>query len=72
MFHDRRYHVFKLGSSTAAVAAAEFCVWVQVAIDVYILYREYQVKSYLSPWFPAFCPAAIAHQNHFLYLHQKK
>ena len=72
MFHARRYHVFKLGSSTATAAAAEFCGWVQVVIDVYILYREYQVKSYLSPWFPASCPDAIAHQNHFLYLHQKK
>ena len=42
--------VFKLGASAAA---SEFCVWVQVGIDIYIPHREYQVKPHSSPWFSA-------------------
>ena len=40
--------IFKL---SASAAASEFCVWVQVGIDVYIPHRKYQVKPHLSPWF---------------------
>ena len=40
--------IFKLGSSAAAI---EFCEWVQVGIDVYILCQKYQVKLYSSMWF---------------------
>ena len=29
----------------------EFCEWVHVKIDVYILHHKYQVKSHPSPWF---------------------
>ena len=54
--------IFKL---SASAAASEFCEWVQVGIDVYILHRKYQVKSHSSPWFSAACAAAIVHRNHF-------
>ena len=54
--------IFKLGASAAA---SQFCEWVQVGIDVYILHRKYQVKPHSSPWFSAVCTAAIAHKNHF-------
>ena len=47
--------IFKLGASAAA---SEFCEWVQVGIDVYILHRKYQIKSHSSPWFSAACAAA--------------
>ena len=60
--------IFKLDASTAA---SEFCEWVQVAIDVYIPHRKYQVKSHSSPWFSAACAAAIVHRNHFFHLYQK-
>ena len=59
--------IFKLGASAAA-AAAEFCEWVQVGIDVYILHRKHQVKPHLSPWFSAACAPAIVHRNHFFCL----
>ena len=42
--------IFKLGASTAA---AEFCEWVQVVIDVHISHRKYYVKPYSSPWLSA-------------------
>ena len=35
--------IFKL---SASVAASEFCEWVQVEIDVYILHQKYQVKPH--------------------------
>ena len=35
--------IFKLGASAAA---SEFCVWVQVGIDVYITHCKYQVKPH--------------------------
>ena len=40
--------IFELGSSAAAI---EFCEWVQVGIDVYILRQKYQVKPHSSMWF---------------------
>ena len=49
----------------ASVATSEFCEWVQVGIDVYILHRKYQVKSRSSLWYSADCAAAIIHRNHF-------
>ena len=63
-----RNDIFKLGAS---VTASEFCVWVQVGIDVYIPHCKYQVKPHLSPWFSAACAAAIVHRNHFFCLYQK-
>ena len=38
-----REDVFKL---SASAAAREFCEWVQVRIDVYILYGKYEVKPH--------------------------
>ena len=35
--------IFKLGASAAA---SEFCEWIQVGIDVYILHRKYKVKPH--------------------------
>ena len=61
--------IFKLGASAAAT---EFCEWVQVGIDVYILHRKYQVKPHSSPWFSAACAAAIVHRNHFFRLYQRE
>ena len=61
-------NIFKL---SASAAASEFCGWVQVGIDVYILHRKYQVKPHSSPWFSAACAAAIVHRNHFFRLYQK-
>ena len=60
--------IFKL---SASAAASEFCEWVQVRIDVYILYRKYQVKPHSSPWFSGAYVAAIVHRNHFLRLYQQ-
>ena len=40
-------------------------------IDGYIPHRKYQIKSHLSPWFPAACAAAIAHRNYFFRFYQK-
>ena len=60
--------IFKLSNSAAA---SEFCEWVQVGIDVYILHRKYQVKPHSSPWFSAACAAAIVHRNHFFHLYQQ-
>ena len=59
--------IFKLSVSAAA---SEFCVWVQVGIDVYIPNRKYQVKPHSSPWFSAACATAIVHRNHFFRLYQ--
>ena len=56
-------HMFKLGASAAA---SKFCELVQVAIEVYIPHRKYQVKPHSSPWFSAACAFAIAHRNHFV------
>ena len=58
-------NMFKL---SASAVASEFFEWVQVAIDVYIPHRKYQVKSHLSPWFSAAYAAAIVHRNHFFHL----
>ena len=60
--------VFKF---SASAAASEFCEWVQVGIDVYIPHRKYQVKPHSSPWFSAYCAAAIVHRNHFFRLYQQ-
>ena len=60
--------IFKLGASAAA---SNFCVWVQVGIDLYIPRRKYQAKPHSSPWFSAACAAAIVHRNHFFRLYQK-
>ena len=60
--------IFKLGASAAA---SEFCVWVQVGIDVYIPHRKYHVKPHSSPWFSAACAAAIVRRNHCFHLLQK-
>ena len=38
--------LFKLGASAAA---EEFCEWVQVGIDVYILHHKYQVNHHSLP-----------------------
>ena len=61
--------IFKLGASAAA---SEFCQWVQVGIDVYILHRKYQVTPHSSPWFSAACAAAIVHRSHFFRLYQRE
>ena len=37
--------IFKLGASDAV---SEFCEWVQVGINVYIIHRKYQVKPHSS------------------------
>ena len=58
-------NIFKLGASAAA---SEFCEWVQVGIDVYILHRKYQVKPHSSALFSAASPAGIADRNHFFRL----
>ena len=60
--------IFKL---SASAAACEFCEWVQVGIDLYIPHGKYQVKPHSSPWFSAFCAAAIVHRNHYFRLYQK-
>ena len=51
----------------ASADGTEFCVWVQVGIDVFIPHRKYQVKHHLSSWFSAACAASIAHRNHLLF-----
>ena len=61
--------IFKLGASSAA---SEFCKWVQVGTDVYILHRKYQVKSHSSPWFSAACAAAIVNRNRFFHSYQRE
>ena len=61
--------IFKLTASAAA--ASEFCEWVQVAIDVYVPHRKYQVKPHSPPLFSAACAAAIVHRNHFFCLYQQ-
>ena len=60
--------IFKLDASAAA---SEFCVWVQVGIDVYIPHRKYQVKPHSSPCFSAACVAAITHRNNFFNSYQQ-
>ena len=52
MFHGKIS--LKLGAS---VATAEFCDWVHVGIDGYVLHHKYLVSFHLSPWFSADCPA---------------
>ena len=52
------------------MAAAQFCEWVQVRIDVYIPRRKYQVKRHLHPWFYAACAALIALRNHLFRIYQ--
>ena len=64
-----RNDIFKLGAS---VTASEFCVWVQVGIDVYIPHCKYQVKPHSYPWFSAACAAAIVHRNHSFRLYQRE
>ena len=60
--------IFKLGASATASA---FCEWVQVAIDVYILHRKYQVQPHSSPWLSAICATALIHRNHFFHFYQR-
>ena len=58
--------IFKL---SASAAASEFCEWVLVGIDLYILYRKYQVKPHSSsPWFSISCAAAKVDRNHYFRL----
>ena len=54
--------IFKL---SASAAASEFCVWVQVGINVYVPHCKYQAKPHLSPWFSATCAAVIVHRSNF-------
>ena len=61
--------VFKVG---CFVAAAKFCEWFPVGLDVYIPHHKYQVKPHSSPWLVAALAAAIAHQNHFHLYQQNK
>ena len=49
--------LFKLSAS-----ASDFCGWFQVGIDVYIPYRNYQVKPHSSPWLSAVCAAVIGYK----------
>ena len=56
----------------AFAAASEFCVWVQVRIDVYIPHKKYQVKPHSPPWFSAACAPAIVHRNHFFHFSREK
>ena len=56
---------------SASAAAREFFERVQVAVDVYLSHRMYQVKVHSSPWSSAACAAVIAHRNHFFRLYQK-
>ena len=60
--------IFKL---SAYAAASEFCEWVQVGTDVYILHCKYQVKSQSSLRFSAACAAAIVQSNHLFRLCQE-
>ena len=60
--------IFKL---SASAVASEFCEWVQVGNDAYILHQKYQVKPHSSLWFSVVCAAAIVHRNHFFRLYQK-
>ena len=60
--------IFKLG---ALAVASEFCEWVHVGIDVYILHRKYKVKPHSSLWFSAACAPVTVHRNYFFRLHQK-
>ena len=55
-------NIFNLSVSAAY---SEFCEWVRVGIDVYILHQKYQIKSHSPPWFSAASAAAIIHRNHF-------
>ena len=61
--------IFRLGTFAAA-PAAEFCVWVQVGIDLYIPHRKYHVKPLSFPWFLAASGAVIVHRSHFSCFHQ--
>ena len=61
--------VFKVG---CFVAAAKFCEWFPVALDVYIPHHKYQVKPHSSPWLVAALAAAIAYQNQFHLYQQNK
>ena len=60
--------IFKLSASSAA---GEFCEWVQVGIDVCIIFHKYQVKPHSSLWFSAACAADIVHGNHFFHLYKQ-
>ena len=50
--------IFKLSPSAAA---SKFYKWVQVVIDSYIPYCNYQVKFHSSPWFSAACAFPTIH-----------
>ena len=60
--------ILELGTSAIAT---KFCECFQVGIDVYISYRNHQVKPHSSLWFPSALAAAIAHRNNFFCLYQK-
>ena len=51
-------------------ATSEFCEWVHVGIDLFILHIKYQIKLHLSSWFSAAWAAAIVHRNHLFRLYQ--
>ena len=57
--------IFKLAASAAD---SEFCGWVLVGIDEYILHHKYQVKPDSSPWFSAACAAAKIHKIIFFFV----
>ena len=49
----------------------EIWEWVQVGIDVYILYLAYQVKPNSTPWLSAAFAVALAHVKHFFRLYRQ-
>ena len=49
----------------SAFAARDFCKWVQVEINVYILHQKYQLKPDSFQQFSAASAAAIFHRNYF-------
>ena len=56
---------------SASAAASEFCEWIQVGMDIYILHHRYQVKLHLSPQFSAAYATVTVHRNHFFHLNQE-
>ena len=66
IFHGRIYLNLAL-----LLLLVNFFEWVQVGIDEYIPYCNYEVKPDSSPWFSAAFAAAIVHRNHFFNLYQQ-
>ena len=57
---------------SASAVTSEFCEWVLVEIDLYMLHCKYHVKPHSSSWFSAVFAAPIVHRNHFFRLYQQK